>query len=40
MGFYSLPFGHVQLDIRIDRRDPKPEHLAEALHIRRERRGR
>ena len=40
MGFYALPFGHIELDIRIDRRDPRPVHLAEAMHLRRERRSR
>ena len=40
MAFY-LPYGpRVDHDSRIDRRDPRPEHLAELMHLRRERRGR
>jgi hypothetical protein len=39
MAFYPMPFGHVE--IRVDRRDPQPEHhLAEALLLRRKRRSR
>jgi hypothetical protein len=39
MAFYPLPFGHVE--IHIDRRDPRPQHvLAEALLLRRRRRTR
>jgi hypothetical protein len=41
MAFYSLPFGQlVELDIRVDSRDPRPQHLAEVRHLRRGRRGR
>jgi hypothetical protein len=40
MTFFPLAFGHVEVDIRVDTRDPRPQHLAEALHLRRERRGR
>jgi hypothetical protein len=37
MAFYPMPFGHVE--IRVDRRDPRPLHvLAEALLLRRTRR--
>jgi hypothetical protein len=40
MAFY-LPFGHrADFDVRVDRRDPRPVHLAEAMHLRRERRAR
>jgi hypothetical protein len=36
-----LPYGfHVDHDARVDRRDPRPQHLAEALHLRRERKAR
>jgi hypothetical protein len=40
MAFYQLPFfGHVE--IRVDRRDPRPEYIvAEALLLRRRRRTR
>jgi hypothetical protein len=39
MAFYPLLFGHVE--IRVDRRDPRPEHiLAEALLLRSKRRAR
>jgi hypothetical protein len=40
MPFYQLPFGHIRIDTHVDRFDPRPQHLAEALHLRRERKSR
>jgi hypothetical protein len=40
MPFFQLPYGHIQFDTHVDRLDPRPQHLAEALHLRRERKPR
>jgi hypothetical protein len=37
MPFYQLPYGHVRIDTVVDRLDPRPQHLAEAMHLRRDR---
>jgi hypothetical protein len=41
MPFYQLGWGQVvQFDTHVDRLDPRPVHLAEALHLRRARKSR
>jgi hypothetical protein len=41
MPFFQLGFGQVvQFDTHVDRLDPRPQHLAEAMHLRRERKSR
>jgi hypothetical protein len=41
MPFFQLPFGQVvQFDTHVDRLDPRPQHLAEAMHLRREKKSR